>query len=89
MMKIKDGFLIRDVAGQAVIIPDGKNNTDFKGMIKLNGTGKLIWESVANGEEEEAIALKLSEEYGITKEKALNDVQGFLCKMKEEGFIAE
>ncbi len=88
-MKIKDGFLIREVAGQTVIIPDGEKNVEFTGMIKLNETGKLIWEAVTKGDSQEDIATKIAGEYGITKDKALGDVQSFVMKMKEEGFIEE
>lgn len=88
-MNIKEGFLIREVAGQAVIIPDGEKNVEFTGMIKLNETGKLIWEALTNGDSQEAIATKIADEYGITKDKALGDVQSFVMKMKEEGFIEE
>jgi hypothetical protein len=88
-MKIKEGFLVRSVAGQTVIIPDGDKNTDFAGMIRLNETGKLIWEAVATGKTEDEIASEIVEQYGITKEKAVQDVQSFLGKMKTEGFLDE
>ncbi|MCR5704492.1 MAG: PqqD family protein [Eubacterium sp.] len=88
-MKIKEGFLVREVSGQTVIIPNGECNQDFKGMIKLNETGKLIWEALAEGKSQEAIAEQMVKEYGITKENALQDVQGFLEKIKEEGFLEE
>ena len=88
-MKIKEGFLIREVSGQTVIIPNGECNQEFKGMIKLNETGKAIWKAVSEGESEEVIAEQLTSEYGITKEKALLDVQTFLEKIKSEGFLEE
>ena len=88
-MKIKEGFLIREVSGQTVIIPDGESNNGFKGMIKLNATAKILWEAIAAGEDKETIASKLVEKYGLPKEKALGDVQAFIDRMKEEGFLEE
>ncbi len=88
-MKIKEGFLVREVSGQTVIIPDGEKNVDFKGMIKLNESAKLIWEALAKGKDEEAVADELAEKYGLSKEKALSDVQSFTDRMRKEGFLEE
>ena len=88
-MKVKEGFLVREVSGQTVIIPDGEKNVDFKGMIKLNESAKLIWEALAKGKDEEAVADELAEKYGLSKEKALSDVQSFTDRMRKEGFLEE
>ena len=42
-MKIKDGFVLRDIAGDTVVIATGELSKTFHGMIKLNSTGKEIW----------------------------------------------
>ena len=47
-MKIKDGFVLRQVAGQGVVIATGEASKEFSGMVKLNGTGSFIWERVAD-----------------------------------------
>ena len=40
-VRIKDGFVLRDVAGQTVVIATGEASRDFHGMVKLNGTGRV------------------------------------------------
>ena len=45
-MKIKEGFVLRDVVGQAVVIAVGEASKKFHGMINLNSTGKVIWQGV-------------------------------------------
>lgn len=45
-MRIKQGFVMRDVAGQAVAIATGEASKSFHGMVKLNGTGADIWRCV-------------------------------------------
>ena len=42
-MKLKSGFLLREVAGQVVVLPTG-GNLDLDMMITLNETGKFLWE---------------------------------------------
>lgn len=42
-MRIKQGFVMRDVAGQAVVIATGDASRDFHGMVKLNQTAAVVW----------------------------------------------
>ena len=57
-MKIKDGFVLRDIAGDTVVIATGEISKTFHGMIRLNSTGKEIWEILSFGDlsEDEVIA---------------------------------
>lgn len=87
-VKIKDGFVLRQVAGQGVVIATGEASKEFSGMVKLNGTGSFIWEKVAEGLDEDAIAKALTAEYDATPEKAASDVASFVAKMRENGFLA-
>ena len=88
-MKIKEGFLMREVGGKPVVIPDGKKNKDFAGMIKLNSTGKYIWEAIDAGKTQEEIAASMVADYGIPQEKAEQDLDKFISVMKKEGFLEE
>ena len=42
-MKLKDGFILGEIAGECVVLPSG-NNLDLSKMTTLNATGKFIWE---------------------------------------------
>ena len=87
-MKVKDGFVLREVAGQAVVIATGEASKDFHGMVKLNGTGSVIWKGLSEGKTEDQIADELVAEYEVTREQALADVRAFVRKMADEGFLA-
>ncbi len=86
-MRIKNGFVLREVAGQAMVIATGEASKDFHGMIKLNDTGKEIWLGLQEGLSEEEIALKMQEKYEVDAAKAGEDVKAFVDKMKEAGFL--
>ena len=88
-MKIKDGYVLRDVAGQAVVIAVGEASRTFHGMISLNATGKQIWQGVSRGLRAEAIAQELSEEYEVDPEKALRDTNEMIEKMRAAGVLEE
>lgn len=86
-MRIKKGFVLREVAGQNMVIATGEASKDFHGMIKLNSTGKEIWQGMQEGLSEAEIANGLQEKYQIDGEKALEDTREFIGKMLEMGFV--
>ena len=86
-MRIKKGFVLREVAGQNMVIATGEASKDFHGMIKLNNTGKEIWQGLQEGLTETDIAKALQEKYEIDEEKALQDTKEFIDKMLEMGFV--
>lgn len=66
-VRIKDGFVLRDVAGQTVVIATGEASRDFHGMVKLNGTGRVIWEGLSRGDDAEDIAQELVKSYDVDR----------------------
>lgn len=86
-MRIKKGFVLREVAGQNMVIATGEASKDFHGMIKLNNTGKEIWQGLQDGLSEAEIAKNLQEKYQIEGEKAEQDTKEFIGKMLEMGFV--
>lgn len=86
-MRIKSGFVLREVAGQNMVIATGEASKDFHGMIKMNNTGKEIWMGLQAGLSEDGIASALHEKYHVDSEKAKQDVKEFINKMLEMGFV--
>ena len=88
-MRIKDGFVLREIAGQIMVIATGEASKDFHGMIKLNETGRDIFVALQEKCSEEEIVLRLQEKYEIDFEKAAEDTKAFLKQMKDAGFLAD
>lgn len=86
-MRIKNGFVLREVAGQIMVIATGEASKDFHGMIKLNSTGKEIWLGLQEGLNEETIVKRIQDMYDVEAGKAAEDVSAFLKQMKEMGFL--
>lgn len=86
-MKLKDGFILRTVAGETVVLPTG-GVTDFDMMITLNDTGKFLWERLAVGAEETELVSALLAEYDVTEELATQSVAAFVARLKELDFLA-
>lgn len=86
-MKIKDGFLLRQVAGQTVVLPVG-GDLDLNMMITLNDTGAFLWEKLQAEIDEDGLVAALLAEYDVDKETAHKSVQAFVAKLNENGFLA-
>ena len=86
-MKLKDGFILRTVAGETVVLPAG-GVTDFDMMITLNDTGRFLWERLSVGAEETELVSALLAEYDVTEEVAAKSVTDFVARLKELDFLA-
>ena len=85
-MRIKDGFLLREVAGQTVVLPCG-DAMDLNMMITLNGTGKFLWQLLEQGSDEASLVAALLAEYDVDAETAAKSVAAFVAKLKENDFV--
>ena len=85
-MKIKDGFLLRQVAGQTVVLPIG-GDMDLNLMITLNDTGAFLWEKLQEETDEAALVAALLAEYDVDEATAKQAVTAFLAKLNENGFL--
>ena len=86
-MKLKDGFILRTVAGETVVLPTG-GVTNFDMMITLNGTGKFLWEKLEKGTQTEELVAALLEEYDVDEATAKAHVEAFVEKLNGHGFLA-
>lgn len=87
-MKIKDGFVIRDVAGDTVVIATGEISKTFHGMIKLNSTGKEIWEILSSGDfSEDEVVAEMAKRHDAKPEEIAEGVIAFISKIKEAGLF--
>ena len=86
-MKLKEGFILRTVSGETVVLPTaGVTNLDM--MITLNGTGKFLWERLVVGAEKSELVDALLEEYDVERERAEKSVDAFVARLKELDFLA-
>ncbi len=81
-MKIKEGFVLKEIAGQYVVIALGAASRVFNGIIKLNESGKFIWDLMTDDIEKDAIVSALLDEYDVTREIAEKDVDKFINELK-------
>ncbi len=86
-MKLKEGFILREVAGDIVVIPSG-DTLDLNMMITLNETARFLWERLERGAEEADLVAALLQEYELTEAHAQKSVAAFVEKLKENDLLA-
>lgn len=86
-MKLKEGFVLRTVAGDTIVVPTGAT-LDLNMMITLNETGKFLWEKLEKGAEVEELVAALLAEYDVDEAKARAHVAAFVEKLNGHGFLA-
>ena len=83
-MILKEGFLLREIAGEIVVLPTG-NDLDLNMMITLNETGKFLWERLEKGAEIEVLgADEIKKFITENKKQALLDLVAQDAALKEE-----
>ncbi len=85
-MKLKEGFILREIAGQTVAVPT-MGDVDLNMMITLNSTGAFLWEKLRKDVSVEELVSALLKEYDVDEATARRSVNGFVGKLKENGFI--
>lgn len=85
-MKLKDGFMLRKVAGQTVVLPIG-GDLDLNMMITLNDTGAFLWEKLQDEADEAGLVAALLAEYDVDEATATAAVQAFVAKLNDNGFL--
>ena len=86
-MKLKEGFLLRNIAGQTVVLPAGAD-LDLNMMITLNETGAFLWERLQQETDETALVAALLAEYDVDEARASAAVSAFVKKLEANNFLA-
>ena len=81
-MRIKKGFVLREVCGENVIVGEGLGAINFGRMLALNESAAWLWkEALAMGDFTiEALAERLCSEYEVSPEEARQDVAGIIAE---------
>ena len=85
-MKIKKGFVMREVGGANVVVPVGEMSKAFHGMINLNETGAFLWKFFNEEHTVEEGVAALRGEYDVDEATAFEEVENFLKILVSKGF---
>ena len=88
-MKAKQGFKIRPLGDEYILVGESIEQINFNKMITLNETAAYLWGKVVDGQDFDAekMAQWLTEEYEVTREQALEDSQKTIETWLNAGII--
>lgn len=88
-MKASKELILRQVAGEYILVPTGSAALRIHGMINLSESGALIWEQLSEERTEEELVKAVLLEYQVEEATARADVAAFLEQMRGLGILEE
>jgi len=79
-MKRNTDFMLRDIAGEVILVPTGAATQQFNGMIRKN---------LDESESREILVDKIMDEFEVDRETATRDVIGFVSALYERGLVLD
>ncbi len=89
LMQIKDGFTLRNVLDEHMVMPTGDNIGKFDGTVVLNDVSAFVFEQLKMPVSREDILAAILAEYEVDEETAANDLDALLAQFRELGMIEE
>lgn len=86
-MKVQKEFVLREIAGDYVIIPTGKTVLTFNGLITVNEVGADLWKMLQSEVTFEDLLRGILDIYEVDEETAKEDIQEFLDTLVEGGIL--
>ena len=86
-MKVEKDFVLREIAGDYIIIPTGKTVLKFNGLITVNEVGVSIWKMLQEGATLEQLVQGILDEYDVDEKTAREDIQDFLDQLDKGGIL--
>lgn len=88
-MRIEKEFILREIAGDYVIIPTGSTILEFNGLITVNEVGVTLWNLLQKEVTMEELVAAVVTEYVVEESVAREDIQKFLDTLTKNGILAE
>lgn len=88
-MKIQKEFVLREIAGDYVIIPTGKTTLTFNGLITVNEVGAALWKMLQSEKSLDDLVQGILDEYDVEESVAREDIQEFLETLSKNGILDE
>ena len=87
IMKINKEYVLREIAGDYIIIPVGKTVLEFNGLITVNEVGVFLWNMLQEEITMDDLVKAVLSEYDVEEAVARADIQEFLDKLIEAGVL--
>lgn len=87
MLKIKEGFVMRNIIDEWIIVPVGARAESNTYIMSVNDTGHLLWELLEKGTTEEEMLQAMLAEYEVDEATAKGDIEAFVQALREKAML--
>lgn len=88
-MKLNPDYILRNIAGEYIVVPTGSASQQINGLITLNDVAGFLWQNLEKTSDREALVKMVLAEFEVDEETARKDVNGFLDMLLQEGFATD
>lgn len=88
-MRASTGFILRNLAGEYVVMPEGNNIGAFGGAILMNELSAFVWEQLKVSVSRDELLARILDRYEVEEKTAAADLDALLAEMKRMGIIEE
>lgn len=86
-MKIRGEYVLREIAGDTLLVPVGKTALDLNGMITLDATAAEIWKGIEEQHTEEEILQRILSRFDVSETVARQDLEEFLQELRRADLL--
>lgn len=88
-MKVKEGYILKNVAGENIVIATGEARLSFNGIITFNEVGAEVFTRLDGTHTVDQIAQEIASLYNAPKDIIEKDVNNLIEKMRNHGLLEE
>ena len=88
-MKRNTNFILREIAGENILVATGEAAQIFNGMITLNDVASFIWKNIDECKTVDKLIASILDEFDIDEETARKDVESFTTELIRMGMVVE
>lgn len=86
-IKIKDGFVVRQISDIWVAVPTAERTEDVSGLIKLSDGGAFLWANMVNWTTVKELLKKMTDEFEVDDETAKRDIAAFIASLRDKKLL--
>ena len=86
-MKAREGFILRNLAGEYLLMPKGEKIKNYDSVVLMNELSAFVWGKLQNPVTQSDLLEAVLNEYDVDEKTAREDLDGLLAELKEAGVV--
>ena len=88
-MKIRDGFVLRNVVDEFIVMPTGENIAKFEGAVVLNEVSAFVFRQLENAVSRDDLLTAIVNEFDVDEATAAADLDELLAQFGKMGLLED